>query len=185
MLYNKNDSQSYEKEFKKRFTNFCEKSPVLISMNVSPTCVQVVDESTDNVYEFPWDYTLTVKEFIHAIKEILVKSCYPVIIKTETTIEDVSIDEQSEMIANGVSLDKVPTKREIKKERKFLIDKIIVYRDIFLIKDMETGVMSRYKLNKSAIFFLKKLRNEEFTSVEAGNFFFDKATLLNVIEEIA
>ncbi len=183
MLYNKNDAQSYEKEFNKRFSNFCEKSPVLLSFNLSPTCVQVVDESKDNVFEFTWDYTLTVKEFIHAIKEILIKSCYPVITKKETTIEDVSIEEQSKMIADGVSVDKVPTKREVYKKKYYLIDKVIVYRDVFLIKELETDQVSRYKLNKSAIFFLKKVRNGSFSPEEAGTFFFENATLLNVIQE--
>ncbi len=183
MLYNKHDSQSYEKEFKKKFTNFSEKSPILLSFSITPTCVQVVDESSDNVYEFPWDYTLTVKEFIHAIKEVLLKSCYPRIIKTESYIENIPLEEQTKLIEEGVPISKVPTKREIKLQHEYLIDKVIVYRDIFLLRDQQTMKMSRYKLNKSSIFFLKKIRNGIFTREEAGNFFFDNAVFMNDIEE--
>ena len=183
MIYNKHDSISYEKEFKKRFTNFGEKAPILISFNTTPTCVQVVDESKDTVYEFPWDYTLTVKEFIHAIKEVLVKACYPTIIKTELSELPLSIEDQTKMIENGVPLDKVPTRELIKSRKEYLIDKVIVYRDIFLLKELETNKVTRYKLNKSSIFFLKKIRNGTFSPEEAGNFFFDKAELINEVGE--
>ncbi len=183
MIYNKHDSITYEKEFKKRFTNFGEKAPILISFNTTPTCVQVIDESNDTVYEFPWDYTLTVKEFIHAIKEVLVKACYPVIIKTEKEEKPLSIEEQTRLIERGMPLDDVPTKKTIQTQINYLIDKVIVYRDIFLLKEIDTGKVSRYKLNKSSIFFLKKIRNGTFTPEEAGNFFFDKAELLNEVED--
>lgn len=183
MLYNKNDSQTYEKEFKRKFSNFCEKSPILLSFSISPSCVQVIDESQDNVYEFPWDYTLNVKEFIHAIKEVLIVNCYPQIIKTEFYIEDVPIEEQTKAIEEGTPIDQVPIKRERIKSTPYLIDKVIVYRDIFILKNLNTGLLSRYKLNKSAVFFLKKLRNKVFSKEEAGNFFFENANLLNIIEE--
>jgi hypothetical protein len=181
MIYNKHDSASYEKEFKKRFTNFAEKAPILISFNTTPTCVQVIDESKDTVYEFPWDYTLIVKDFIHAIKEVLVKACYPIIVKTEPKEEPISIAEQTRMIEKGIPLDKVPTKRIVKSQKSYLIDKVIVYRDIFLLKELDTETVWRYKLNKSSIFFLKKIRNGAFSPEEAGNFFFDKAELLNEV----
>lgn len=182
MLYNKHDVQSYEKEFKRKFTNFCEKSPILVSFSITPSCVQVVDESKEIVYEFPWDYTLTVKEFIHIIKETLVKNCYPKIVRVEKIRENMSIEEQTEMARQGVPVDKIPTIKEILKKTEYLIDKVVVYRDVFIIKNMNTGIMERYKLNNSSVFFLKKIRNGKFTPEEAGSFFFENSTFLNTIE---
>jgi len=182
MLYNKHDVQTYEKEFKKKFTNFCEKSPILVSFSVTPSCVQVIDESKEIVYEFPWDFTLTVKEFIHIIKDILVKNCYPRIIKSDRTKEVVSIEEQTLLAKGGVPIDQIPTIREVVKKTEYLIDKVVVYRDIFIVKNMKTNMSERYKLNNSSVFFLKKIRNGKFTPEEAGNFFFENSTFLNTIE---
>lgn len=183
MLYNKHDVQTYEKDFKKKFTNFCEKSPILLSFSLTPTSVQVIDESKDFVYEFNWDFTIPVKEFIFTIKKVLVENCYPKIIRIEEEVEPLSIKEQTKLIEEGYKIDSIPTTKNIIKKVEYLIDKVIVYRDIFIIRNLLTEEVERYKLNNSSIFFLKKIRNGKFTPEEAGSFFFDNATFLNKIGE--
>lgn len=182
MLYSKTNAFVYQKEFQKRFTNFCDKSPVLLSFNMTPTNVQVIDETQDFVFEFLWDYTLSPKGFIHAIKEVLQKKCYPRIIRTEILVESIPPEEQAKMIEDGRDISKVPTKKEIKRYTEYIIDKIIVYKDIFVLRDIGTNRLFRYKLNKSSIFFLKKLRNGQTTKETAGQFFFDNATFLNELQ---
>lgn len=182
MLYTRMDSKTYESEFKKRFTNFCEKSPMLVSFNMTPTVVQVVDESKDMIYEFAWDYTLSVKEFIHAIKEVLIKNCYPRIIKVTRSEENMPIEEQTKLAQEGMNISEIPTKRIVEHKKTFIIDKVVVYKDVFIIIDEETNESFKYHLNKSSIFFLKKIKNGTFSPTEAGSFFFEHGTLLSKID---
>jgi hypothetical protein len=182
MLYNKHDAKTYEKEFMKRFTNFSDKSPMLISFSVTPTCVQIVDENTDTVYEFKWDYTLSVKEFIHIIKEKLSQACYPEIIKTIKEEVALSSLEQAKLLENGTDIDKIPLTKTLLNKKVYIIDKVIIYKDIFILKEKETGKLSRYQLNKSAVLFLKKMRSGSISKEDAGNFFFENSNHLNDIE---
>jgi len=182
MLYNKNTTQMYEREFKKRFANFCEKSPVLLSYIMTPTSVQVTDEVQEIIHEFIWDFTLSVKEFIHYIKQKLIKACYPTIIKTTKMEVLVDVEEQTELLSSGIPIDEIPTKKIVLIKKEYLLDKVIVYKDIFILQDLETKESFRYKLAKSSIFFLKKIRNGLLTKEEAGTFFFENSELLNQIE---
>jgi len=182
MLYQKNDSNTYIQEFRKRFGNFCEKAPILLSFTTQPTLVQVINENDDMVFEIPFDFSIPVKAFIHGIKNMLVaRGCYPILHKVETSPEEVSTEEQISMAVEGASLDAIPVKRYKKKVTPFLIDKCIVFRDTFIIKNLETEEMFRYHMNKSCIFFLKKYRSGKFTKEEAADYFFKNSTLLNQI----
>lgn len=183
MLYARKDSKLYESEFKKRFTNFCNKSPMLLSFVLTPSIVQVTDEGTETIYEFSWDYSVDVKEFIHGIKYILMKDGYPRIIKSIKEEVPVSVEEQTELIRNGTPVNEVPTKRIITSKMEYIIDKVIDYKDTFIIQNLETNEMFRYKLKKSAIFFLQKLRSGVFNSETGGDFFFRNSELLNKIED--
>ena len=183
MLYQKNDSGSYILEFKKRFGNFCEKAPLLLSYTTTPVGVQVINESTNDIYEIGFDYSIPVKVFIHGIKTMLVeRNCYPIMHKVEGTEEGISSDEQISMAVEGVPVDKIPVKRYKKKIVKYLIDKCIIFKDILIIKNMETEEMFRYKLNKSCVFFLKKIRSGKLNPEEAAEYFFSNSVLLNKIE---
>lgn len=184
MLCQRNDSQAYVNEFKKRFTNFAEKAPIRLSFNTTPSGVQVIDEDTDQVYEFDWDYTIPVKSFIHGIKNVLKEQCYPRIIKVTEEVQPLSDEKQVELAAQGTDLDSIPTQESILKESVYLIDKVIVIKDIFILEDTDTGKLYRYKLNKSSIFFLRKLREGVLNPKEAADYFFEHCTFLNEIEKI-
>lgn len=179
MLCEKSDSQTYIEDFKKRFVNFVEKAPVLLSIATTPEKVQVIDETTSIVHEFSWDFTIPVKSFIHGIKQILVEKCYPIIHKVEHVEVPLTDEEQVEMASTGMLLDEIPTSVWKKKITRYLLDKTVVYKDIFIIKDLETGRMYRYKMNKSSVFFLKDLRNKKFNQESAADYFFQNSVLLN------
>lgn len=182
MLYTKNDSQTYIQEFKKRFQNYCEKAPILLSYTTTSNSVQVIDESQNDVYEIPWDFSIPVKSFIHGIKNYFIeKGCYPILHKIEEEEEKISENEQIEMAVQGTDLESIPVKRYKKSIHKFLIDKCIIFKDIFLIKDLETGKMYRYKMNKSCVFFLKKMRTGRFNREQAASYFFENSILLNEV----
>jgi len=181
MLYEKNDSQTYIQEFKKRFTNYAEKAPILISFSTSPTKVEVIVESTDEIHEFSWDFSIPVKSFIHGIKNILIENCYPVLKEIVETEEEISEEVQIEMASNGTPLDSIPTKRKVQKIITYLIDKVIVFKDIFIIKNLYTGQYFRYKMNKSSVFFLKKIRTGKLNPEQAYEYFMKNSELLNEI----
>ena len=181
MLCQRNDSQTYVTEFKKRFTNFAEKAPIRISFNTTPTGIQVIDEDTDQVYEFDWDYTIPVKTFIHGIKSILRTNCYPRIVKVETIWRPISEQRQIELAAEGQDLQSIPTQEQIELRTTFCIDKVIVIKDIFIVEDETTHKLYRYKLHKSSVFFLKKLREGRLSPTEAADYFFQHSELLNEI----
>ena len=180
MLYEKNDSNLYIKEFRKKFSNFAEKAPMLLSYSVSPQKVSVIDESTNMVYEFEWDFTIPVKSFIFGIKKILSKN-YPVLIQELQKEIHLTPEEQSKLISEGVSVDSVPVSKKEIVTRKFIIDKVIINKDIFILKEAGTDRLFRYKLNKSSVIFLKKIRAGELNEKEAGKYFFKNSTFLGEI----
>ena len=190
MLYSKGDSLSYSQEFRKRFTNFCVKSPVLLSFNTLSSGVQVINESNDTVYEFDFSFITPVKEFISGIKRVLVEECYPVLNKVEYIEEPLSIKEQVDLASDGgVDIDKIPVIKKKKIVHSFIVDKVIVIRDIFIIKSIESGDMLRYKLNGSSVTFLNNIRRSSndpkyLNREDAANYFFSHATLMNKIEPI-
>lgn len=181
MLLEKNDSDKYIAEFKSRFSNFAEKAPVLLSFTTTPKGVQIVDEATDTVYEFTWEFSVPVKTFIHGIKMNLAPKCYPKLERREVQKIPLTEEEQVELAATSDNLDSVPTEKEIVKTTKYRIDKVISYKDIFIIEEEGTKRLFRYKMNSSCIFFLKKMRSGRFDERTAAEFFFEKSVLLNEV----
>ena len=183
MLFQKNDSELYVQEFKKRFTNFCEKAPLLISFTTTPNGVQVVDETKDLIFEFEFDYSIPVKSFIHGIKQkMIVKGCYPIMTQVEWVEQDVPRDEQIQMIEQGQDINTVPTRRKVKSVTTFMIDKVIIFKDQFVIREMETDRLYLYKMSKSSAFFLQKIRRGKLTLETSADYFFENSTLVNEIE---
>lgn len=182
MLYTKTDSVKYKSEFKKRFTNFAQKAPILISFVISDEAVEVIHENTGSTHKFRWDYTIPVKSFIHAIKRILSDNHYPRITKVEVDKVELTAEEKADLIEKGMPLEEVPSHKEIKKSEIFKIDKVITLDDIFIIQSEETKKIYRYKMNYSCIFFLRNYREGDYKSLEeAGDFFFRKSELLGEI----
>lgn len=180
MLYTKTDSAKYIAEFKTRFTNFAQKSPILLSFVVSDAAVEIIHENSGMTHRFEWDFTIPVKSFIHEIKQVLSDNHYPRIAKVTKELISLTPDEQATLIANGTSVDEVPSYREEIQKEIFKIDKVITLDDIIILQSERDYRMYRYKMNYSCIFFLRKYRQGEYKSLEeAGDFFFSKATLLN------
>jgi len=182
MLCEKNDSQSYIRDFQKRFNNFAEKAPILISYSTHPNGVSIINEGDNTIYDFDWDFTVPVKTFIHGIKEVLSEKAYPRIHYMTSHEEPLTEDEAAGLLASGVDIDQIPDVKNVTVGRRYLIDKIIVFKDVFILKDLGTGELSRYKLNKSSVMFLKKLRSGALNETQAGTYFFQNSTFLNKIE---
>lgn len=181
MLQNKVDSERYKAEFIKKFSNFCEKSPVLLSFVMTDTGASVIHANTGKRYEFPWDYSTPVKYFIHSIKEVLVNNHYPRMVETVVSDTPLTAEEQASYFERG---EEIPlTKRETR-QRVWRIDRVIVFKDIFILVDEETGEQYRYKLNKSCVFFLKNYRSGKYSLESAWEYFVKNSVLLNKLEKI-
>lgn len=182
MLYSKSDSNQYVWEFKRRFTNFCEKCPLLLSFTTTPGGIQLIDETLNDIYEISWDFSIPVKSFIFGIKNLLItNNRYPVIHEVIEKEIPISSEEQIQMAISGTPIETIPIKTYKKYITPYRIDKLIVFKDIFILENLNTGERSRWHLKKSSIFFLKKMRQGKLTKEEAGTYFFNNAELMNVI----
>lgn len=186
----------WESTFQKKFSNFCKKSSIMLSMviEIKDGCkgVTVTHVNTNCDYFFPFDYKKNVKDFIAEIKNLLVEKHYPRIVE--------QIFEQHENTKEELveQLEKDPTKiDELSKyslrlsgERLFRIDKVLQWKNIaFLYLEKSTlegdqiGVYYKYKYNKSLVIYMRKYRKGEFDSLEkAGEEFFKDSSLISILD---
>ena len=182
MLCSKTDSQTYTSTFRRKMDNFAEKAPMKISYATSPTGVEVVNEETDSIYSFGWDFSIPIKTFIYGIKQTLIKAgWYPILTTVEKVEVPVSKDEQVQMAVEGIPVGEIPTKKIIKNELQWIIDKVISYKDIFIIENLQTQQKYRYHMKRSCIFFLTDMRKGRLDTYTGADFFFKNSELLNEI----
>lgn len=181
MLYQRTKSSSYIDSFERKFANFCEKSPVLLSFVTTANGVQVINEENNSILDFAWKFDVDVKTFIFGIKQVLVDKWYPRLVKVIHDEETIPMDEQIAMATRSNDLNSIPTKRKVETKIVYIVDKCIIPKDIFLLKDTETDITYRYKLKTSSVFFLKKLRSGNLTEVTAADYFFAHSEFLNEI----
>lgn len=182
MLHEKIDSERYKAELIKKLSNFCEKAPVLLSFVTSDTGVTIVHTNSGQSYSFPWDYAVPVKSFIHSIKEVLVQNHYPRLMQVIEEEVPLTPEEQAAMLEHGTPADKLPAVKTTQRKKMWRIDRVIVWRDVFILVDEETDEQYRYKMNKSCVFFLRNYRSGKYTLESAADYFFRNSELLNKID---
>lgn len=185
MILVKVDSAKYKAELTSKLTNYANKAPILISFATSDKGVEIVHENSGKIYTFPWDYTVPVKSFIHMIKMTLSEQHYPRISRMETVQQPLTDEEKNNLVAtNRYTQQDVPNSVPITKEHVYMIDKFLVLDDVFIIIDVATDRIYRYKMKYPGMFFLKNYRENKFSTIrEAGDFFFEKSVLLNEIKK--
>lgn len=173
-------------EFRKRFSSFAEKAPVIISYrctDINCTVSAVINEDDYEMKTFEFDFTVDVKSNIKEIKDWLVENVYPVIICEKINYSNYTTEEIKELVDS----EQYPLQEALalKKEEKIIarwrIEKIIIKRDEFFLRDLDSDKMFRYQLNMPTPIFLRKLRNKSYTPEQLGELFFDKAKILNEI----
>lgn len=182
MLHEKIDSERYKAELIKKLSNFCEKAPVLLSFVTSDSGVTIVHTNSGHSYDFPWDFSVPVKSFIHNIKEVLVQNHYPRLVQVIEEEVPLTPEEQAALLEQGTSAEELPTTKVERQKKMWRIDRVIVWRDVFILVDEETEEQYRYKMNKSCVFFLKNYRSGKYTLETAADYFFRNSELLNKIE---
>ncbi len=187
----------WEATFQKKFSNFCKKSSIMLSMTIE-ICngrkgVTVTHANTNSDYFFPFDYKKNVKDFIAEIKEVLVQKHYPRIVEQ---IYEQHENTREELVSE---LEKDPTKVDslskysmrLTGSRLFRIDKVLQWKNIAFLyleestfKDDKVGVYYKYLYNKSLIVYMRKYRKGDFESLEqAGEEFFKNSSLISILNK--
>ena len=183
MIYNRIDGNSYKEEFKKKFENFGEKAPVMLSYAMDDFGVTVVHENTGTSYFYEWDFSINIKSMIHKIKQDLIDNHYPRLKRKVEITRKITPEKQAELISNGMNINEIPDVETVIEEETYRIDKILAMKDEFILVNEKTDEQFNYKMNSSSIFFLKKYRNGEYKNLyEAGEAFFSKSVLLNQLK---
>ena len=170
-------------EFTKRFTNFCNKAPILISFKTSPVSVHIYIERTNEIMTFPFDFAIDIKKNINVIRDWLLKTQYPVMVETKTEYIDYTGEEIKVMISQGTDPDIALNMKKINEENiKWRIEKVIARRDELFVRNLSTDEYFRFKLKMPCILFLKKFR-EKLNVFDAWELFKRKSILLHQLEE--
>lgn len=182
MIFKRIDLKSYRAEFEKKFLNFGEKAPIMLSYFSDELGVTVICESSGTKYFYEWDVTIPVKLFIHNIKQDLSDNHYPRLCRTVEITRSPNEDEIADMIEKGVSTDDIPESITYTREETYRIDKILALQDTLILVDEETKDQYNYKYDGS-IYFLRNYRTGVYSSLyEAGEEFFKKAKLVTKLD---
>lgn len=144
---------------------------------------------------FPYEYETDPKVWVHGIKTWLM-NYYPRLIEEIKTPVALTADEKALIVEKTGTLDNLPDfKEEVIQRNSWRIDKILAYRDIFLLlkegeinKDgafipSENPIMRRFKYTGSSILFLKKYRSSTYQDLSAISAeFFENAIPLDDVE---
>ena len=187
MIAEKQNADGYRRQVFAKFVSFSEKSPLLLDVKATEQDgkegLKVRIRDTDTELFYPWDQTVEPKSFIHAIKTDL-EGHYPKLDQQAFDEHPISQSEILDYLERGFKVAEIPTvSRSPIELRHWRIDKVVVWRDIAILVDLETNEQFRYKLNTNLVLFLKKYRSGAFkTMTEAGDYFFERASLLNKID---
>jgi len=169
-------------EFKKRFSNFCNKAPVILTFKITPSSCFLKDCEKDIVHKFEFNHLIDVKTNIKVIKDWLVENVYPRMIEENFSETDLTNEEIEKLIESGVNEEEAIMKKDIQvSETAWIIEKLIIKRDELFIKNVENNRMYRYKMLIPSTLFLKKIRSGDMSEKEIFNYFYNKSTLINEI----
>ena len=179
MLGRKIDVDKFNREFNKRFANFCMKAPLSLSYALSGDKLKLYKEPDDSLLlEFPFDYSKSVKENIFRIRESLVQFHYPrFIISKQTEVQPDTGTLASKYESGEISVDELLNYKEFKvTETEYIIERVIYMRDELFIRNESTDTLERYKMKMPVTYFLKGLIQGEYDS--PGEFFLKKSRKL-------
>ena len=179
----RNFTEDFIELFKKKFTNFASKSPVLISFdNLTIESVFIQEKGTGKSLTYRFDHKLGVKENIKEIKDWLVENTYPVMIQEKKEYQEYTTQEIEKIIEeSGVNPEQaVLMKKEIHETVKWRIEKVLVKKDELFIRNLNTDKQYRFKLSMPSTILLRNLR-DKWTPSYTYQMFEKKSQLLNEI----
>ena len=176
-------------DFKKRFSKFCKRSPVILAFNLYSDRVDVYHCTDDGDREIvltkEFDYSIGAKNTIYEIKTYLQENVYPVY-KSETLIEQpMSAKEINELIEKGeITMDNVsPNGIYVTKVDSYRPERILITSDEIFLRHLESDEMIRYKCRMPVTILLKKLRGNTIPISDHWNFMNSKIRKIGRINE--
>lgn len=184
---NKINVEQFQKEFRKKFDNFCKKAPLLLTYSLTDESISLYEDLLDKrkfLFKYEFNFEVSVKENIKRIKDILLEQVYPILIQKEVVDDLYTPEELNKMVQRGeITLDEAPNiRKNTENTINWRIERVIVPRDELFIRNMTTNKIYRYKMKFPVTIFLKKLR-VSMTPEKGYIMFFSKSEFLNEIYE--
>lgn len=183
LVVEKNDiSENFLEIFNKKFSNFCNKSPVLISFKATIDNVVINEMGSGKSKNFKFDHSLSIKQNIKIIKDWLVENTYPIMIQEIKEYNDYTQEEFDKLVSDlNITLEQASL---MKKEKVSLIphriERVLIKKDEVFVTNLVSHRQFRYKLTIPITVLLKNLRGN-WTPKYAFEIFQKKSKMLNEI----
>ena len=176
---------SFIEEFQKRFSNFCTKSPVLLTFHATIDSVVVIEQGTNKSLTYKFDHAIGVKQNIKAIKDWLVENTYPIMIQEKKDYSEYSVDEIEKLISEtGIAAEQaVLMKKETITKTTWKIVRILVKKDELFVKNLSNNREFRFRMTCPSTLFLRNLRSK-WNPTSGWEFFEKHSYVLNEIVDI-
>lgn len=195
MVIEKNEvnPKVFFEEFKKRFTNFCNRIPLFIHPYFTINKVIIYSYKNLNnpekfkLFEYEFDYGKDVKENIYEIRKLLSENYYPKMIQIQEVEKDYEKEELNKMISEGkASLDNVtPSGKLLETEIiEWRIEKVVIGDDTILLRNLKDNKVYIAHLRMPVTTFLKTILNEITDKYERWTLFERKHHNLQLFYEV-
>lgn len=163
------DTRRFREEFSRRFKNFCNKAPLLLSFTIYDNGANIYmykgkstsqsnqDYESERIYDYAFQYDQSVKQNIANIKNFLRENYYPIMQQTMLNEYDYSASELNRMVEKGeIGISEIgEIKKTAEKTKLYRIDKIISERDEIFITDLDTDELYQYQMKSPVFLFVK------------------------------
>jgi hypothetical protein len=180
-LFNKKE---FLELFHKRFSSFCEKSPLFLRFTILDDGVLVYDLSRNpenKPIKFDFDFSQNEKFNIKRIKDYLIENCYPIVTVTEKFSSSLStIEIQDKMVKEGLSFQQAISKtNDTFTETKYRIEKVLNYDNRIIARNLtENKEPELIELKIPVTIFIREVFNNE---LNASDIFKNKTTIIKSV----
>ena len=156
----------FNQEFKKRFSNFCNRIPLFIFPLFAPTKIilysykNLGESEKEKLFEYEFDFSMDVKENIFEIKKILQNNYYPTMIQKSEKEVLYDVEKLNYLISEGqITVDDITPNGGVLEttEVKWRIEKIILDDDSMLIRNLNENNLYKIHLKMPVTTFLKNI----------------------------
>lgn len=160
--------QRFVEEFNKRFKNFCNKAPIILSYRLINNGV-IISKYTQksmnkNDYEnkvimnYSFDFSKSVKENISIIRDYLRNNFFPTMVEVEKKLVKRTAEELNKMVeSKQMKIDDINPFNVVTVQTLWMIEKYIAERNEIIIRNVETNRMKIFHMEIPATIFLKEI----------------------------
>lgn len=184
-------AQDFRVEFTKKFSNFCKKSPLIlsyivagdaeVSVFVHNNAQDLSQKSLALTYRF--DFSLSVKENIFEIRKDLVKNWYPIMEQVTYREKSYSPQELNAMVERGeIDIDDVSSNMFREPYTvSHRVEKSVIVDNTLLVRNLDTKELHQYRLRMPVATFVRRIN--DMTYKERWELFEQKSRYERTIQE--